>query len=625
MLSRDCSGGFSSFKNLISSSVIKKRAENLAAYHLSRLENPHQSVLDKKEINETFPLETLNMVSFHGDSSIPWFADFTNYHAGNFVVKGMSSQQKNKFLKDVKHYFWDDPFLFKICVDQVIQWCVHGKKAVDIFKACHNGPIGGHHGPNYTAKKYILVAVDYLSKWVEAKELPTNNTRVVCKFLKSLFARFGTPCAIIGDRSTHFCNDQFAKVMLKYDVTHRLATAYHPQTSGQVEVSNRSLKRIFKRTVGENHASWSDKLDDALWAFWTAFKTPIRCTPYKLVYGKACHLPIELKHKAYWALKHVNFDLLTTGDHQKVQFNELNELHDQAYENSLIYKEKTKRIHDSKIKDRVFNVGDRVLLFKSRLKIFSSKLKTHWTEPFTITQVLPYGTVKLSQTDEPNFKVNARNKIDSIVDNNGAIIDGEHVRLAFIDHYTEFLGQPSTTTVFHSNDIFCNRLSMKGASSMIREISDIEIKDTMFSMGDNKAPDPDGFSAAFFKEAWNIIGVDVCKAIKEFFTNGILLKVLNHTIITLIPKVNSLVRINYYRLISCCNTLYKCISKILANRVKEILFELISLNQFAFVPGRRITDNILLTQELIHNYHLDRGPAHCAFKADIQKAYDTVD
>ncbi|GJT79384.1 reverse transcriptase domain-containing protein [Tanacetum coccineum] len=131
----------------------KKGAENLAADHLSRLENPHQSVLDKKEINETFPLETLSMVSFRGDSSTPWFADFANYHAGNFVVKGMSSQQKNKFFKDVKHYFWDDPFLFKICVDQVIRRCVHGQEAIDILKACHNRPTGGHHGPNYTAKK----------------------------------------------------------------------------------------------------------------------------------------------------------------------------------------------------------------------------------------------------------------------------------------------------------------------------------------------------------------------------------------------------------------------------------------------------------------------------------------
>nr|GEW50711.1 reverse transcriptase domain-containing protein [Tanacetum cinerariifolium] len=169
--------------------------------------------------------------------------------------------------------------------------------------------------------------------------------------------RFGTPRAIISDRGTHFCNDQFTKVMLKYGVTHHLAIAYHPQTSGQVEVSNRGLKRILERTVGKNRASLSDKLDDDLWAFRTTFKTPIGCTPYKLVYEKACHLPIELKHKAYWDLKHADFDLQTTGDHLKVPLNELTELRDQASKKSLIYKEKTKRIHDSKIKDRVFNIG----------------------------------------------------------------------------------------------------------------------------------------------------------------------------------------------------------------------------------------------------------------------------
>nr|GEW22703.1 reverse transcriptase domain-containing protein [Tanacetum cinerariifolium] len=140
-------------------------------------------------------------------------------------------------------------------------------------------------------------------------------------------------------------------------VTHRLATAYHPQTSGQVEVSNRCLKHILERTVGESRASWSEKLEDALWAFRIAYKTPIGCTPYKLVYGKSCHFPIELEHKAYWALKHAKFDLKTTGDHRKLQLNELNELRDQAYEHSLIYKEKTKKLHDSKIKNRIFNVG----------------------------------------------------------------------------------------------------------------------------------------------------------------------------------------------------------------------------------------------------------------------------
>nr|GEU42805.1 reverse transcriptase domain-containing protein [Tanacetum cinerariifolium] len=366
-----------------------KGAENLAADHLSRLENPHQNVLDPKEINESFPLETLNLVSTRGNSSTPWFADFANYHARNFVVKGMSSQQKNKFFKYVKHYFCDDPFLFKICDDQVIRRCVHCQKANDILKACHYGPTEGHNGPTYTANKgidfmdpfsssrgnkYILVAVDYLSKWVEAKALPTKDALVVCKFLKNLFAIFGTPRAIISDQRTHFCDDQFAKVMLKFGVTHRLATPYQPQTSDQVEVSNRGLKSILERTVRENRASWSDKLDDALWAFRTAYKTPIGCTPYKLVYGKT-----------------------------KVQ---LNELRDQAYENSLIYKEKTKRLHDSKIKDRVFNIDDKVLLFNSRLKIFSGKLKSRWSGPFTISHVFPYGTVELSQLDGPNFKVN---------------------------------------------------------------------------------------------------------------------------------------------------------------------------------------------------------------------------
>nr|GEY71721.1 reverse transcriptase domain-containing protein [Tanacetum cinerariifolium] len=182
----------------------------------------------------------------------------------------------------------------------------------------------------------------------QAKALPTNDAQVVVKFLKSLFARFGTPHAIISDRGTHFCNEQFAKVMLKYGVTHRLSIAYHPQTSGQVEVSNPGLKRILERTVGENRASWSEKLDDALWAFRTAYKIPLGA-------------------------------LLTN---------------------------KTKKLHDSKIKNRIFNVGDRVLLFNSRLKIFSGKLKTRWTGPFTVAHVFPYGTIELSQADGPNFKVN---------------------------------------------------------------------------------------------------------------------------------------------------------------------------------------------------------------------------
>nr|GFB47398.1 reverse transcriptase domain-containing protein [Tanacetum cinerariifolium] len=159
-------------------------------------------------------------------------------------------------------------------------------------------------------------------------------------------------------------------------------------------------------TVGENCALWSNKQEDALWAFRTAYKTTIGCTPYRLVYGKTCHLPLELEHKAYWALKHTNFDLRTAGDHRKLQLNELNELRDQAYENSLIYKEQTKMLHNDKIKNRIFNVGDQVLLSNSRLKIFSGKLKSRWSRPFTISEIYPYGTAKLIHPDGCDFKVN---------------------------------------------------------------------------------------------------------------------------------------------------------------------------------------------------------------------------
>nr|GFA82476.1 hypothetical protein [Tanacetum cinerariifolium] len=218
----------------------------------------------------------------------------------NFVVKGISSQQKNKFFKDVKHYFWDDPFLFKICADQVIRRCVHGKEALDILEACHNGPTKGHHGTNLTAKKVF----DTKSGEERFEEF-ANDSGVICgewewahkinalnvKDFTNLDGMLSggpeetrTPRAIISDRGTHFYNDQFAKVMRKYGVTHRLSTAYYPQTSGQVEVSNHGLKRIIERTIG--------------------------------------------------------------------------------------------------------------------------KLKTHWSGPFTIAKVFPYGTVELSQADGPNFKVN---------------------------------------------------------------------------------------------------------------------------------------------------------------------------------------------------------------------------
>ncbi|GKA95055.1 sodium/hydrogen exchanger 6 [Tanacetum coccineum] len=216
----------------------------------------------------------------------------------------------------------------------------------------------------------------------------------------------------------------------------------------------------------------------------------------------------------------------------------------------------------------------------------------------------------------------ARNRIEMVSDTS---YNGNQVPGAFVNHYNQFLGAEGVTNPLDDHDLFTSVLDNAKADFMVRDVSNDEVKSVIFSMGDDRALGPDGFTAAFFKKAWDVVGGDITCAICDFFSNGKLLKELNHTIISLIPKVTTLARINDYHPISCCNVLYKCISKIITNRVKEGLGDIVSINQYAFVPGRRIYYNILLTQELMRNYHRRRGPPRCAFKVDIQKAYDTVD
>ncbi|GJY08401.1 putative ribonuclease H-like domain-containing protein [Tanacetum coccineum] len=335
----------------------KKGAENLAADHLSRLENPDLGTFTEEEITDKFPDERLMIVKTELNEDEPWYVDY-------------------------------------LCPDNVMRQCVAIDEIREILAHCHFGPIGGHHSasitgkkvyesgffwpnifkdakdyvmrcdacqrsgnissrsempqnnikvcdvfniwgldfmgpfPNSKGNKYILVAVDYVSKWVETQALLTNDARIVIKFLRRLFAIYGVPKALISDRGTHFCNSQLEKALQKYGVTHKLSTAYHPQTNGQTEVANRAIKRILERSVRYNLKNWSKKLDDALWVFKTAYKTPTGCTPFRLFYGKACHLHVEIKPKAYWALKQCNMDLTAATKNRFMELNELMELRD---------------------------------------------------------------------------------------------------------------------------------------------------------------------------------------------------------------------------------------------------------------------------------------------------------
>ncbi|RDX78078.1 Pol polyprotein, partial [Mucuna pruriens] len=415
----------------------KKGAENLVAGHLSRIEREDDPV----PIKGKFPDEKL----LHITTPTPWFAYICNFVAASQFPPEASRLYKERLQNDAKYYIWDDPYLWRLCNDQVIRRCIPDTKINSVLQFCHATPGGNHYGSTRMAKKVLdcgfywptifrdayqfvstydkcqkaglaisrrnempqqpipffeafdVWGIDFMGPFpvsngysyilltVEAIATKINDAKVVVDFLKSnIFCWFGVPKALISDQGSHFYNRAMYSLRHKYGVVHRIATAYHPQINGQVEVFNREIKKTLQKMINPSQKDWSQLLEDALCSHRTTYRTPLGMSPYRIV-----------------VIKQYNLAYDQAGKQRKFQLQELDKLRLEAYENSRIYKKKVKRFHDQQILRKEFQVSQKVLLFNSR------KLHSRWDGPFVITNVFPYGAIELKDEHTNNtFQVN---------------------------------------------------------------------------------------------------------------------------------------------------------------------------------------------------------------------------
>src|SRR3954463_7761166 len=381
--------------------VDRKGEDNPLADNLSRMEDiPHNPI----PVNDSFPDEQLVVVKVQSHSD-PLFVDYANFIVEKFLPPGFTFQQRKKFFTDLRHYFCDDPHLYKEGADRVVRRCIPEHEQKDILRQCHNSLYGGHHageriahkvlqsgfywptlfkdarryvmscdkcqrvgnisgrnempmnyslviepfdcwgfnfiGPFPLSHKYthILVDVDCVTKWVEAIPTKSVDHKTSLKMLKDvIFPKFGVRRYLMTDEGSHFMHGAFRKALAKYDVNHRIASLYHPQTSGQVELTNREIKLILQKTVNSSRKDWSKKLEYALWAYRTSYKNPMGMSPYNMVYGKACHLPLELEHKDFWVVKELNVDPKLAGEKRLMNLTSLDEWRSEAYESAKMFK-----------------------------------------------------------------------------------------------------------------------------------------------------------------------------------------------------------------------------------------------------------------------------------------------